>query len=417
MSIAGKIFTAVLASACVLSLTPLSTAQTVELSDRYSTSFKPPNQPAKSTLNGFDLRSSLRLSLGYDDNIYQTQRNERNSAFLKANLFSSARKNGDFYKTYTSLLGSTRHYPTNDEADEIYFRAFNFTKVDLGNDAQVELVTKYVYDEEAREDDRAPLNFVQDVADQFISSKIYLSRVFGEYGLTVSGGIQRELNENTFLNNGSFFERSDANHNLLEVAARASRKYSKEFEPFIELGYVNWIFDDSLDRNGIERGSEGFHAAIGSYFEIDDVKGEFAIGYRNHRFPAQQFEDLEALTFDAWIDWKLGENTSIILVAGTSFEEETVSSRAGTLTRSAEAGVYHYLTEMFRIHASSRYEFEESVSGPFDDYSLTHKFGMDYELQPGVVGSLEYKYKEFDDGAEANSYTSNQIVASIKFVR
>ncbi len=417
MPIAVKFIATVTTVVGVLSTTLPVAAQSVELSDRYSTAFKSPAKREKVTINGIDLKSSLRLSVGYDDNIFRSQTNKQSSAFLRADVFASANKEGDGFQTFSSVRGSTSHHPANDEADEVFLRAFNFTQFELGENTQVEFISSYIYDEEAREDERIPQNFVQDVADQEVSSKAFVSHVLGDFGLTVSGGLKRELNEDTLLNNGLFFERSDANHTLLETAIRGSISHSEGLETFAEVGYADWRFDNALDRNGIQRGSEGYHAAIGSYFELDQISGEVAVGYRNQRFPAPQFEDLEAVTFDAWLDWKLDDSTSVILIADTLFEEETVSSRAGTLTRSVEGGIYHYLLDNLRINASSRYEFEESVSGPFDDYSLTHKVGVDYEFQPGVLSSVEYRYTDFDDGADSNSYTNNRVSVSLKLTR
>lgn len=251
-----------------------------------------------------------------------------------------------------------------------------------------------------------------------MNADLFLTQGFGDAAFTLRTGFQRSVFEDTVRNNGADFIRSDRDSFRYDGRFRGSYNVSDEFSLFAELGANSWEFDQPVDRNGIARGSEGGHVALGAYFEPSKkLRGEIAIGAREQSFADDRFDTVTFATLDGWVRWRPSSNFETNVWTETEFEEETVFDRAGTISRSLNIHSEYYLTDRWRAATRWQYRHDDNVGNEIDDEAWRANLGLDYELSPGILSSLEFGRRSYMDGDDRNSFEANEVLVSLKLAK
>lgn len=390
-------------------------AQSVDLSDQFDTSFQNTEKPDTIDIGGVKLRGRLEAGIGTNDNVFREDEAEEGDTITDVTVVANAQAGDESKIVSLTAYGTTRLHETFNTADRSFGAFIGYGRFDVDNQTRLEVVSIYRLQNQAREDDRVDRNLQFSPTDQLLGGDVYLTRGFGRTALTLRGGVHRSTFDNVTLNNGVPFLREDRDHMLYDARARASFNTSDSLSLFTELGWNERVFDDQVDRNGVLRGSEGLHLALGTFFDSsDDLRGEVALGVRQQDFADARFDTLTTPTLDAWIHWSPINDLTLTAWTDTDFEEETVFDRAGTLSRSATVHTEYYFTNRWRGATRWRYSHADNIGSAMDDEEWGARLGLDYELKPGLLTSLEFGRRRYLDGDDLNSFDANEVLLSLK---
>lgn len=390
-------------------------AQSIDLSDRFSTRFQSSEKSERVKVGSVKLRGRFEVEAGSTDNVFRDEDMTTSDVFLDVYASANARTSDEFKTLSLTALASSRFHQNEDSADQSRAAFVGYGRFNLRDRTQLETISIYRIRDRAKEDERDERNLRFSPLDQQLNSDLFLTQAFGDAAFTLRAGIQRSLFEDTIRNDGAELIRSDADNLRYDGRARGSYNVSDELSLFGELGVNAWDFDAAIDRNGIQRGSEGGHIAIGAFFEPSTtLKGEIAIGAREQTFADDRFDTITFATLDGWLRWRPAKRFETNIWAETTFEEETVSDRAGTVTRSVNLHSEYYLTDRWRAATRWQYRHDDNIGNEIDDEAWRANLGLDYELRPGVLSSLEFGRRTYMDGDDRNSFTANEVLVSLK---
>lgn len=396
-------------------MTEAAFAQSVDLSDQFNTRFEGTEKPEAVDIGDVKLRGRFEAGLGTNDNVFREDEAEEADTFTEVTAVANAQAGNESKIVSLTAYGSARLHETFNTADRSFAAFVGYGRFDVDNQTRLEIVSIYRLQNQAREDDRVDRNLQFSPTDQMLGGDVYLTRGFGRAALTLRGGIHSSAFDDVTLNNGIPFIREDRNHVRYDARARASFNTSDSLSLFTELGWSERTFEDQVDRNGVLRGSEGRHLALGTFFKSsDDLRGEVAIGVRQQDFADARFDTLTTPTLDAWINWSPLDDFKLTAWTDTDFEEETIFDRAGTLSRSASVQTEYYFTNRWRGATRWRYSHADNVGSTMDDEEWGAKLGLDYELKPGLLTSLEFGRRSYLDGDDLNSFDANEVLLSLK---
>lgn len=391
-------------------------AQSVDLTDNYNLGYRSTTKSDPTRVGSFNAGGSIESAVGYDDNVFDLNSNKNEGPFLRAGLYGWLNSDWQKHALSLSVYGSKDHYVARPGASEYYANIFGYGRIDLPADTQFEFVAKYTYDEDERGADTFLGNPATTPGDQSLDLKTFLTKGFGKAAVTARAGVRYGRHEKINNNAGISLNRDDKDYRLYDLRLRGSYTINDKANVYVEGGYNRWDFDDKTDRNGTERGSHGFHIATGLVFNpTQSISGEIAVGYRKQSFRDSSFKNSAAATLDAWATWAMTDKANLTVVADTWFEEDTVFSEAGELSRSVSLQADYRMHERLRAFTVGYYLMEDKLGTPIKDHTVKGTLGVNYEIQPGVVATAQLEHKRFISGRSANqNYNINKIWTGLK---
>lgn len=386
-------------------------AQSVDLTNNFNLNYKSLTKTDPKKVGSYYYGGSATSEIGFDDNFRETAGNREGSFFSRNR--ARAWLNSDFAKHAFSASAnvSHRHFINNTEEDEIFANIFTYGRLDLPEDTQFELIGSYKLDEEARGPSSFGFNPANTPQDQEFEARSFLTKNFDDVAFTFRSGVTYTQQEESVDNNGSNLNRDDENNLLYDARLRGSLNISDKFNTFLEAGYNKRDFDQAVDRNGFERGSEGVHAAAGLYFTpTSNISGEVAAGYRYQNFPDQQFDSLSTFTLDLWATWAATKKLNFSVILDTSLDEETNFGDAATLTRSAFIQADYRPIDTLRLFAKSYYAQEDDIGSDEDLHqTFIGTLGSDFEINPNLYITAQYEHERFYAGFQNGDFAANRF--------
>lgn len=394
------------------SIAPASAqAQSVDLTNNFNLNYKSLTKADAKKVGSFYYGGFAGSEIGYDDNFQESSENSEGSFFTRNR--GRVWLNSDFEKHAFSASANVahRHFFESTEENEIFANFFTYGRLDLSEDTQFELIGSYKLDEEARGPSSFGFNPANTSQDQEFETRSFLTKNFDKFAVTLRSGVTYTKQDESISNDGIDLNRDDEDHLLYDVRLRGSLNVSDKLNTFLEAGYNKRDFDQTFDRNGFERGSEGVHAAAGLYFKpASNLSGEIAAGYRYQDFPDQQFDSLSTFTLDLWTTWAVTEKLNFSVVLDTLLDEETNFGDAATLTRSAFIQADYRPIDTIRLFAKSYYSREDDIGS---DEGLHHTFigtlGSDFELNPNLYVTAQYEHERFYAGFQNGDFAANRF--------
>lgn len=398
------------AGICVIAA---ANAQSVDLSDRFSTRFESTEKQKRTKLGPVKLRGRVEVNFGENDNVFRQEEEKETERFTDVKAVVGASISEEKKALRITAYGQSRIHEEFGSADQNRALLIGYGRYDLEDRTRMEVISRYEIRTLAREDEREERNMRFAPTDEIFGADFFLTRSFGDAALTLRGGAQRSQFENVARNNLDLIIRDDQDRIVYDTRGRASYNLTKGLSAFAEIGLSKWDFDTNIDRNGIARGSDGIHPIIGAYFQPSkSLKGEFAIGGRQQSFADVRYKTIVTPTFDAWVQWDPTADLRFTSWAETEFEEETVRNRAGTISRSAAVQAQYYFSEKWRGVTKWRYRLDDNISNDLNDKLWAAELGLDYEIRPGILTSLQYGRRDYSDGDDRNSYTADEVLVS-----
>lgn len=393
-------------------------SQSVDLSDNYNLNYRSFEKYTPNQIGNFNVGGSIGSAIGFDDNVYDLSQNEKSGPFLKSDVYVWLNSNWNKHAFRISAYGSKNHYPGRSGANEYYANVFGYGRFDLPSDIQFEVVTNYQFDEDERGQSVFFNNPATTPADHALDGKVFLTKGFGDFAITIRGGLRYGFHPDVRNIAGNSLNRDDEDYLLHDLRLRGSLNVGEKSNIYIEGGYNRWKFEDTIDRNGFKRGSQGFHVAAGWVFKpLPSLSGEIAVGFRHQSFPDNRFSDLSTFTLDAWATWAVTKRLNLTTTVNTWVKEETKFAQAANLSRSLSIQTDYRVHDRLRLFAIGYYLLEDKLSASIEDHTLQGTFGVNYEVRSGIVATAQFQHKRFYDGGFGGDYKINRIWSGIKFSR
>ncbi len=162
--------------------------------------------------------------------------------------------------------------------------------------------------------------------------------------LQVSGGatVDRTDYQWSKLTDGTSTSNDDRNFTQYGGVGRVSYEVMPGLKPFGEVQGDTRVHDQTLDRNGFARNSNGGYVKAGTSFEFSRLlTGEIAVGWAERHYADARLPTLQGLLTTASLVWTATPLTTAKYLSDTQLIETTLPGTAGILVRTHTFEVDH----------------------------------------------------------------------------
>lgn len=368
-------------------------------------------------MGGLRLYPSLEIGTVYTSNVKRSATNAEADFALE--LKPSLRFESEWSRhSWTgSASGDWLQYKTYDDLSTLTGSAETAYRLDIRRTTKADFTSSYSLSETGTENNQVPNSAISPRRDHNFTTSAALTHDFGGLEGTVKTTFSRSLYDDVALSGGGSENNSDRNYWAPTLSLRAAlTDNGTAFKPFAEVAYAPRFHDQTLDRNGLERNSQGVSVAAGVALNRGPIwDGEVALAYIVRDYADASLATAQGFGLTGRVKWSPTEITSVEATSGFSIDETSSAgiSASRSWTTSLEA------TQSLRqnLDAKAGLGFSVQNSGISFDNSITAKLGLDWKLNPNMTASLNYQGLWFNSGAASGDYNDQRVMTSIVLKR
>jgi hypothetical protein len=366
-----------------------------------------PYAPVGIPVGSFTVRSILDISAGYDTNALRTPAGPGSKFYVVAPQMS-ARSNWARHELTTDLRGSYTEYTDVIGNNRPELHANVKSRIDVTSLTKLELEGRGAVTTE-------PPNSPDQVASAVRPPNVYsfgttagIVQRFNRFELGLRGLVDRYLYESATLTDGTIVDLGYRNYVQYGARLRGSYEFVPGVRPFVEIGADTRVFDQSVDINGVLRGSDGWVARAGLAYERRGfLTGEISAGYMARRYRDPTLQDISGLVFDSSLTWNATPLTQFVLSATSSIDETYVVGASGLFRHEIRLTVLHAFRRYLVGTAGVGFSIEDYIGGGIDDHRLRLSLGALYYLNRALAlrGELRHERVYSDDPSQNSAAT------------
>jgi hypothetical protein len=235
----------------------------------------------------------------------------------------------------------------------------------------------------------------------------------GPLGLSAGVSYDRRLYDPTKLIGGGLIDNADRNSHVVDMYGKVSYDLVPGSSIFARASY-NWRdFDLQLDRNGLDRSSDGYRLDAGLQMMFSPlIKGTMYVGYLQQNFKAP-LHSVSGIDFGSQIDWFVTELVTVHLNATRILSDTTISGASSEDERSIRGSVDYELLRNVILQANVGYENDIFKGASRNDHITTLGLGAKYLLDRRISFYAQYDHSGRDSTVGGTNFADNLLSAGI----
>ena len=209
-------------------------------------------------------------------------------------------------------------------------------------------------------------------------------------------------------------DNEDRDYVAPSIGLRVGYQMSEAVQPFVEVTWSPRLHNVSVDRNGLNRDSQGVVIRPGITFNDGSIwSGEVAARYEYRDYEDTLLASQSALGMDANVSWNPTELTTVQFTAASQIEESSDPLVSGATNYSAGVLVTHQMLENVALEAGLSMGYTD-----YDDVASEKGFGATlggaYAISREIefTAGYEYSTSKPDGGA---STSEHRVSSGLRF--
>lgn len=235
----------------------------------------------------------------------------------------------------------------------------------------------------------------------------------GGAAVTSTIGLARNTYGDVALSGGGSENNSDLNYYEPSLSLRGSLGgRGSRLMPFAEITYAPRFHDQTFDRNGIARNSQGGALSLGLTLDDGPIwTGEMAVTgqYRNYADPS--LGGIFGVGLNGNLTWSPTPLDKATLTASLTQAETSTAGLAATNTWAFGLDISHSVFDNFQLLASAALTLADNGSGIEKTAALDG--GFEYALNPDIATRLILQQTWHVDGPATAGYSDQSLIASL----
>ena len=367
-------------------------------------------------LGGFRLFPILEADFGYDDNVLRQQDVGNIVSSFFAKEIGSVALRSDWGRNEFDLFGGADTVQYTDLSSE------NNTNWNVGGDGRLDIArgtalsvsSTYATEHEPRNSPNQS-GFAAKPT-QFTDFNNLASFDYHPYhfGFTVGGSYDRKVYDPTaIIAPGTPISNTDRAEDVYNVYGKATYEFSPGYAWFVRANYDDRTFDQLLDRNGLNRASNGFEYTSGLDLMLTHLlRGEIFVGYLDQKFTAP-LPNVSGLDFGANLDWYATELLTVHLTASRMPADTTVAGASALDTRQGAISFDWEVLPNVIVQGNAGYTDMKFVGATRDDQIADAGIGAKYLLNRHLSADVNYRFEQRNTNAAGQKYTDNLVTVGL----
>ena len=364
-------------------------------------------------LGGFRLFPSLQLGANYDDNIYRTDTNAKDSFyFLEQPGFTLQSQWG---RHELDLYGSLGTYQYSSYSHE------NHTDWNVGGDGRLDILRgidltgggSYATLHEARTSPDQP--FSARTPTEYRLSKADAAFEYHPYhfGFTVGGTYGHYDYSATPLIGLPALNNTDRNRDEYTGYVKASYEFSPGYAMFLQGNEREVHYQLALDRNGLHRDNHGYSIDAGLEMAVTNlIKGQIFGGYIDEHYSAP-LKTVSGFDFGANVDWMPTPLWTFHLTASRTLNGTTIDNASTEDDQAVRLAADYKFRRNVTIQAYGGYTDSNFNGSPRHDKYTSAGLNLNYYLTRSVSAQLGYAYQTRNSSIAGQGFNDNVVMVGL----
>jgi hypothetical protein len=290
-------------------------------------------------------------------------------------------------------------------------------RLDIRRTTRADLAASYAVTETGTSDSQVPNSAKGPRRNHNFNAAAGLTHDFGGLEGSVKTALARALFEDVELNGGGKEDNKDRNYWAPSVTLRAGlTDPGSAFNPYAEISYEPRFHDQTKDRNGLKRDSQGLALSAGVVLNRGPIwDGDIALTYLVRSYADASLETTQALGATGRIIWRPTELTTIDATSSVALDETATAGISASRSWANTFNVTYALRENINLSAGAGFTVQDT--GTQYDKSTTAKLGLDWKLNPNMTAGITYQGLWFNSGTAGNDYDDQRVLTSIVLQR
>ena len=305
------------------------------------------------------------------------------------------------------------HYGTDDTLSTMTGSANIDFRLDIRRTMQAEFKADTAITQTGLGTSATPATAVSGRTDHVTDFSASLANDLGGAVVTGTVALARNTYGDVALSGGGVESNADLNYYQPSLSLRGSLgAKGAQLMPFAEVTYAPRTHDQTLDRNGINRNSQGGSLSVGLTLDDGPIwTGEMAVtgNYRNYADPS--LGAIAALGLNGNLVWSPTPLDKATLTASLTQAETSTVGLAATNTWAAGLDFSHSLADNIQLLAGAGLTVADTGSG--FEKTATVRGGFEYALNRDVATRVTAQKVWYVDGPGTGGYTDESLIASI----
>ncbi len=383
----------------------------------------PPKKLRKSTFDpystsGFDdgvfeLRPTMEIDGLATNNVYLSPTNRQSDTGFAITPGLTFQSKWPVHEWTGAVSGTFTDYLNHPDANTTTGSATTTFRLDIRRDTFAEFNANLALTQAPPGSDSVPSDTVSGRRDLAYGSYAALTHDFGPAQMRFKAAVNRYEYGDVTLSGGGI--ESNADRNFWSPVFTARGTWGDEgarLKPFVELSYDMREHDEQFDRNGQQRNSQGYGAAVG--LELND--GPIWQGEISGNFIARSYDDpalqtAMALGVGGNLTWSPTPLFSVVATTGVALNDATDINVSATPSWNAGLTASYALRDNVSIHAGGAITLEDVSIGA--DTTTVASAGAEWKLNPylSLSGTLQSTW--FTAAAADSNYDEQRAMIGV----
>ena len=375
-----------------------------------------PYAPTGIGLGNLSLYPSLNIGTTYTSNVSKAPKGAQGDVGLRVR--PALRFDSDWSRHAWSGAASGDWVWYEDQAELDSRKADISTRyrLDIRHHTRAEFDASYSLDQSGIEDSEVPDAAIGNRTDHLASASVAGIHDFGRLEARLKAGAAWRLYEDVELAGGGSEDNSDRDYVEPLLSVRTTYTDPPSLRPFVELAYTPRLHEQTIDRSGLRRDSEGASASLGLTVDHGPIwAGEVAVAYLVRDYRDDSLDTIRALGLDANLNWSPTELTMVILTAATALGETASATSSGTRNWRFGSHLRHAFRDNLDLLAGVDVEFEKHDRGT--DVTFDTGVGFEWALNPSWAWTLSYDATWFNSAVAGGDYEEHRFSVGMTIQR
>ncbi|MGN6516598.1 MAG: outer membrane beta-barrel protein [Rhizomicrobium sp.] len=220
--------------------------------------------------------------------------------------------------------------------------------------------------------------------------------------------------DDTRLIGGGFIDNRDRDRDVYEATGKASYMFAPDQAVFAQFTYDKRDFDQTLDRNGFDRTSDGYRLDAGIAMMLTPlVQATAYAGYLKQNYVAP-LKDASGLDFNGQIDWFATQLLTLHLTAKRTIEDTTISGASSEDVRAVEVSADYELLRNLILQPRFVYSDYKFDGINRDDKITDAGLEVRYMMNEYLSAYAGYSYERRATNAAGRDFSDNLFTIGLR---
>jgi len=285
-------------------------------------------------------------------------------------------------------------------------------RLDLRRNTRIDAAASYNLTQSGIDNSEVPATAIGNRTEHAVAASVALVRNYGQAEARLKGGTLWQIYEDVQLSGGGSEDNSDRDYVSPGISFRAAYTDPPSLKPFVEVGYDRRIHMQELDRNGLQRDSNGMAVTAGVIIDRGPIwSGELGLTYLVRDYADPSLATNSALGPTGVLTWRPTELTEIVFNFGTSLTETASATSSGWGDWIGNIDLRHDLRKNLTLLGGAGLEFEREQAGT--DVTTTAGLGLEWDLSREVAWTAAYDFTWYNSASGTQDYTEHQVTTGL----